>query len=97
MNRIDWSKRADYMRERHGVEPNWADEAVNDELAVWLDPDPKSHSGRSVRVIGYSVTRQRILVVILVRDPQLLDADFWGANGWHADGADRRMYETNER
>ncbi len=27
---VDWSYRADYMRERHGIEVEWADEALED-------------------------------------------------------------------
>lgn len=33
---IDWRKRAGYIRERHQVEPAWADEAVTDPEARWL-------------------------------------------------------------
>lgn len=58
-SRIDWSKRADYIRDRHFVEPAWADEAVTDPEACWLAPDPASASGLSVRVIGYSGQRGR--------------------------------------
>jgi hypothetical protein len=57
MSRIDWSKRADYVRERHHVETTWADEAVADPEACWLVPDPASTSGMSVRVIGYSAAQ----------------------------------------
>jgi hypothetical protein len=31
--RVDWSKRAGYIRIRHGIEPGWADQAVDDEHA----------------------------------------------------------------
>jgi len=64
--RVDWGKRADYVRSRHGVDPAWADDAVNDDHAVWLTPDPASRSGRSVRVIGYSRSAREVLTVILV-------------------------------
>jgi hypothetical protein len=53
-SRVDWSKRAGYIRGRHQVEPAWADQAVTDPEACWIDPDPASASGLSVRVIGYS-------------------------------------------
>ena len=43
--RVDWSKRAEYIKHRHNVETAWADEAVADPDAVWLDPDPVSASG----------------------------------------------------
>lgn len=93
---VDWSKRAEHMRRKHGVQTAWANEAVNDALAVWLDPDPKSDSGISVRVIGYSPTARTVLVVILVPDEDLRQADYWGASGWRADGADKRMYDQME-
>lgn len=41
--------RAEYVRSRHGVEPAWADEAVEDDHAVWLTPDPASRSGKCAR------------------------------------------------
>ena len=61
---IDWKHRAAYMAERHGVLPEEADEAVQDVDALWFDPDPKSRSGDSVRVIGYSHTAKAVLSVI---------------------------------
>ena len=63
---FDWSKRADYIRTRHAVEPSWANEAVEDHHAVWLQPDPASRSGHSVRVVGYSTSAQQVLTLILV-------------------------------
>jgi hypothetical protein len=44
----------------------------------------------SVRVVGYSHSRQAILTVILVRRD---DGGFWGANGWESNSSDRRRYE----
>lgn len=64
--RVDWSKRAEYIRSRHAVEPTWANEALEDDHAVWLQPDPASRSGHSVRVVGYSTSAQQVLTVILV-------------------------------
>ena len=52
-------------RPAHQVTPEEADEALADIDAVWFDPDPHSESGRSVRVIGYSHSRNKILTVIL--------------------------------
>lgn len=93
---MDWSKRADYIRERHAIEPPWADEAVSDAHAVWVVPDPASKSGRAIRVIGYSVSAGALITVILV-DPQAdpterPDGDWWGSNAWTADTRDRRIY-----
>ena len=94
--RVDWTNGAEHMREKHQIEPEWADEAVADDLAVWMEPDPKSRSGRSVRVIGYSPSAALVLVVILVKDQNLNHADYWGANGWRADGSDKRIYEQTD-
>lgn len=77
---IDWSKRGDYIWQRHGIRPAWADEAVHDGGAVRLRPDPASLSGDTVRLIGYSVVAQAILTVILLpgdKDQQELAASEW--------------------
>jgi hypothetical protein len=90
---VDWTHGAEHMQASHKVTPEEADEAVADIDAVWFDPDPHSESGRSVRVIGYSHSRQAVLTVILVhRD----EAGYWGANGWESNSSDRRRYERGE-
>lgn len=98
--RVDWSKRAEYIRARHGIDPSWADEAVGDEHAVWLVPDPASRSGHAVRVIGYSPTAGAVVSVILVKadaDPnEQPDGDWWGANAWLANPRDHRIYGETE-
>jgi hypothetical protein len=43
--------------DRQHVEPAWANEAVSDPEACWLDTDPARVSGLSVLVIGYSAVR----------------------------------------
>jgi hypothetical protein len=96
MLRVDWSKRAEYVRSRHGIDPAWADEAVRDDHAVWLVPDPVSRSGHAVRVIGYSTGAQDVLTVILVAadvDGTVRPlGDWWGSNAWSASPRDRRLY-----
>ena len=81
------------MQASHQVTPEEADEALADIDAVWFDPDPHSKSGRSVRVIGYSHSRNKILTVILVHRE---DSGYWGANGWESNSSDRRRYERGE-
>jgi len=88
---VDWSHRAEYMQQRHGVTVEQADEALSDPLAVVADPDPKSRSRDSARVIGYSSTAGAVLVVILVRREDKPGA-WWGANGWSANSTDQRTY-----
>jgi hypothetical protein len=94
--RVDWTRRAEYIRSRHGLEPAWADEAVADDHAVWLTPDPASRSGHSVRVIGYSRSAGAVLTVVLVEgdvDPaEPAEGDWWGSNAWVANERDRHIY-----
>jgi hypothetical protein len=103
LGRVDWSKRAGYIRDRHQVESAWADEAVVDPAACWLNPDPASTSGLSVRVIGFSGSADVLLTVILLAgdaDPdELADGDWWGVNAWPANEGDRRLYreKTDEQ
>jgi hypothetical protein len=94
--RIDWNKRAEYIRSQHAIGPTWANEAVQDDHSVWLALDPASRSGHSVRVIGYSTSAKQVLTVILVgadsdasEEP---DGDWWGAKLWVANDRDRHFY-----
>ena len=93
--RADWSRRAEYVRSRHGVDPTWADEAVQDDHAVWLRPDPASRSGHAVRVIGYSSSAKAVLTVILVESDagasERPQGDWWGSNTWVANERDRHI------
>ncbi|MGH3979944.1 MAG: hypothetical protein ACRDRZ_13250 [Pseudonocardiaceae bacterium] len=68
-----------------------ASDALADVDAQLFDPDPKSMSGTSARVLGYSRTAEAVLVVILVHRKDKLGA-WWGANGWRANSSDRRLY-----
>ena len=90
---VDWTHGAAHMLENHKITVAEADEAISDIDALWFDPDPHSKSGRSVRVIGYSHSRQAVLTVILMhRD----EGGYWGANGWESNASDRRRYERGE-
>ena len=77
---VDWQHGSDHMWERHRVAVSEANEAVTDIDAVWFDPDPHGHSGRGVRVIGYSHSRRAVLTIILVHRED--SPGYWGANGW---------------
>jgi len=90
---VDWKYRGDYMTERHGVSTEAANEALADTDAVVFDPDPKSRSGVSLRVIGYSWSLRRIITVILVPNE---DGGYWGANGWPSSTTERRIYNDQE-
>lgn len=88
---VDWTHGADHMWTSHQVSVGEATEALADVDAQLFDPDPKSRSGNSARVLGYSPTAATVLVVILVHREDRPSAR-WGANGWRASGADRRTY-----
>ncbi len=98
---VDWSKRADYIGERHGISPVWADAAVNDRHAVWQAPDPASRSGLSVRVLGSSPAARAVLTVILISadaDPdERPDGDWWGSNAWVSNQQDKSLYSEEQQ
>ena len=64
---VDWRHGEDHMRTGHQITVQAANEALADPDALLFDPDPKSTSGHSARVIGFSPTAAAILVPILVR------------------------------
>jgi len=79
------------MWENHGVSVDQASEAIADVDALLFDPDPKSRSAKSARLLGYSTSRQRVLIVILVHRDDRRGA-WWGANGWDANTSDTNTY-----
>jgi uncharacterized DUF497 family protein len=93
---VDWTHGADHMWSKHQVSVAEASEALADVDAQLSDPDPKSKSGISARVLGYSPTAAAVLVVILVHREDQPNA-WWGANGWRANSADRRTYREGSQ
>ncbi len=88
---VDWTYGAEHMWDRHRVSVREATEAANDPDALLFDPDPKSRSGSSARLLGYSSTARTVLVLILVdRDDR--PGSWWGAAGWPASIDDRQRY-----
>lgn len=79
------------MWTRHRVSVAEATEALSDLDAQLFDPDPKSSSGTSARVLGYAPSAVAVLVIILVHREDRPGA-WWGANGWRASSTDRRIY-----
>ena len=57
---VDWTHGVAHIQASHRLTVAEASEAVRDIDVLWFDPDPNSKSGRSVRVIGYSQSRQTI-------------------------------------
>jgi uncharacterized DUF497 family protein len=84
------------MRTRHQIMVQAANEALADPDALMFDPDPKSTSDHSARVIGFSPTAAAVLVVILVRREDR-PRSWRGANGWRANSTDRRIYAEGTR
>lgn len=76
------------MQRKHGITPQVADDALGDANRVMIDPDYNSTSGRSIRIIGYSVIADDIITVIVLDN----DGTEYGVNGWVAHEKDRRLY-----
>jgi hypothetical protein len=86
--RVDWSRRGVYMRQRHGITPEVATDALGDPNRVLIDPDYNSTSGRSIRIIGFSTLAEELITVIVLEN----DGTEYGVNGWTANEKDRRLY-----
>lgn len=86
--RVDWSQRGAYMKRKHGITPAIADEALEDPNRVVIDADYNSASGKSVRIIGFSVSADDVITVIVLEN----DGTEYGVNGWTANEKDRRIY-----
>ncbi len=93
---VDWQHGAEHMWSQHQVSVEQATEALDDEDAVVIDPDTKSRSGQSARVIGYSPGAGVVLTVILVRREDE-PGSWWGANGWRSNSSDRRTYREQNQ
>ena len=59
---------------------------------VAIEPDYNSRTGRSVRIIGYSMLAQGIVTVIVLSDGGV----DYGVNGWLANEKDQRIYREAE-
>ena len=92
VSRADWSKRDDYIAVKPGVLSQWADEALDDPEALVYDPLPASKSGRSIRTIGYSVSKGAVMTVITVEDEGVL----YGVNAWLSNEKEQRRYREGE-
>ncbi|MDA2987777.1 MAG: transposase [Actinomycetota bacterium] len=86
---VDWSRRGKYMFERHGVSVSIADDVLSDPNRVVIDPDYASTSGRSVRIIGYSLIAGEVMTLIVLEH----DGVTHGVNGWPSNEKDRRIYQ----
>jgi len=80
------------MYRRHGIAPDWADEALVDPERTVLEPDPSSKSGRGVRIIGYSASAGCLVTVIVIEHEDIV----YGVNGWQANNTDLRRYREEQ-
>jgi hypothetical protein len=88
MEDVDWTYRADYVRDRHDIEAEWANEALRDPDALRIAPDPSSKSGRSVRTIGFSPSAGGVLTVITLGEDDVT----YGVNAWRSNDTDIKRY-----
>jgi len=77
---VDWTHGAEHMWAAQKVSVPEAVKALADVDAQPFDPDPKSTSGASARLLGYSPTAAAVLVLILVHRLDKSTA-WWGATG----------------
>lgn len=73
------------------IEPEHAVEAVFDPRRL-VARDPKSRTGEAIRVVGYSASMDRVLVVVLVPDGHPPGGLWHVATAWPADSGIRRVY-----
>lgn len=90
MDKVNWEEREEYMYSRHKITVLEATEAIADPLAVWIEPDPASKSGKGIRVIGWSTTKDCAITIILVNNK----GELFGANGWKSDNRDFGIYKN---
>jgi uncharacterized DUF497 family protein len=85
--KVDWSHRCEHVEEK-GLTTEQANEALDDPERVVIDPDPRSRSGESIRIIGYSYTAQEVLAVVVVNH----DGELYGGTAWKANEQELRLY-----
>lgn len=85
---VDWSHRQAHI-ERKGFTTEQADEALGDPERLVIDPDPRSVTGESVRVIGYSQAATAVLTVVVV----VHNGQAYGATVWGASNRELRLYQ----
>ncbi len=86
---LNWRDRGEYIRRKHGVTPRQAEDALADPNRVVFDPDYNSQSGRSVRIVGFSVLAGKCLTVIALR----FDGVEYGVNAWESNDKDKAHYQ----
>jgi hypothetical protein len=64
-------------------------QALDDPKRLVIDPDPRSVTGESVRVIGYSDAAEEVLTVVVV----IHDGRVYGATAWRASARELLLYQ----
>ncbi|MGQ0774369.1 MAG: hypothetical protein ACT4NY_08130 [Pseudonocardiales bacterium] len=75
------------------IEPEHAVEAVFD-LRRLVGRDPASRTGEAIRVVGYSPSMDRLLVVVLIPDGHPPNGVWHVATAWPADRRTRSVYDA---
>ncbi|MDR2895999.1 MAG: hypothetical protein LBV30_05055 [Propionibacteriaceae bacterium] len=70
----------------------WAIEAWQDPLAALLDPDPKSKTSQSIRLIGWSESAGHLITIIAVR----FNGDLYAASAWKSNQRDGHIYQQED-
>jgi uncharacterized DUF497 family protein len=86
--KADWTHRGEYIVEKHGLTAAQANAALRDPNRVVIQPDYKSKSGESVRVIGFVANIQALITVIVLQR----DGVIHGVNAWVSNSRDQMIY-----
>jgi hypothetical protein len=57
-----------------------------------LNPDPAQKGGRGIRIIGYSITADALISVIVLEH----DGTVYGATAFKSNTTDHRIYQRKE-
>jgi hypothetical protein len=77
------------------IQPIAAIEAALDTHGL-IARDPRSRTGEAVRVVGYSATADRVLVVVLLPHDHPPSGLWHVATAWPANSSERHQYAADE-
>lgn len=77
------------------LEPAAAIEAGHDPNGL-IARDPRSKTGEAIRIVGYSPTADRVLVVVLIPAQHPPTGLWYVATAWPANSPERRAYATSD-
>jgi hypothetical protein len=81
------------MSRRRVSRPSKRTRPLEDPERLVIDPDPRSVTGDSVRIFGYSSRAQEVLTVVVVID----HGQVYGGTAWRANKHELRLYRGGER